>query len=233
MTTKNNFDNSSTGTNIEFAGYFDCYQSQTDFTDSIETIQHSSYSKTSIQFYNPHGQIEKDLDIKVKALKTDLYKFVEKYCRDDIDRTWLKSDLNEIVIDFLTDELLTYKYDLDELSSDFDDIEISFVNDIDILTTRGYSQGDYALVLVDRTQLTKLWGKYTDNVQECIDHLFWDAPVWARLTINEDEYHYNDEGDLKQFEWQRDEFIKLVSKSSGVPASVLEDLVPQELSYSN
>ena len=132
-------------------------------------------------------------------------------------------------MDFLEDELVSYKYDVEKLADEYK-IAVSFVNDIEILTTRGYSQGDYVLVIVDRTQLTRLWGKYTDDVQESIDRYFWNAPVYAKLEINGTEYFY-DECDLKHYKWEREAFIKRVIKDAGVPESDLESLVPVELGY--
>jgi len=225
----NNFNTNSNGPDIEFSGFMDGDKSRMDFDENFETIVHQSYSKTSIQFYNPGGEITQSLDIKVKALKKDLYKFVDENVNAVIDQACSKQALYDETIAFLQDEIAAYKYDLDEMSNAYG-ITISFVNDIEILVTKGYSQGDYALVIVDRTQLTELWGKYTDNVQECIDHYFWDSPVWAKLEINGTEYQYY-EFDLKEYEWEKEAFIKHVAKASGILQSELESLVPSELSY--
>lgn len=231
MTSTNNFDSNSNGPDIEFHGFFDCYQSQSDFTENFETLVQESYRKTAIYFYNSQGELEQNLEIKVKALKKELHDFVEHYVSDYVDKTWLKSDLYNEVIEFLQEELTAYKYDIEKLAKDYE-IDVSFVNDIEILVTTGYSQGDYALVIIDKTQLLKVWGNCPDmkDLQESIDHQFWDSPIHANIIINSNEYSYFDY-ELDEYTWQRDEFIKQVAKASGVLAGVLKALVPDELSY--
>ncbi|MGR3178762.1 MAG: hypothetical protein ACUZ8E_11960 [Candidatus Anammoxibacter sp.] len=229
MTITNNYDTNKNGVDIEFNGFYDCYQSQEYFTENFETIQHESHHKTAIYFYTSCGEIKPCFDLKIKALKKDLYKFVQEYCSNYIDNSWSKEDLYNEAIIFLTEELTTYKYDINDLSQEYN-MDISFVNDIEILTTYGYSQGDYALVIIDKTQIAKLWGNYPDNLQETSNHLFWDSPVSASITIDEKGYNYY-EYDLSEYTWQRNKFINRVAKDSGVPESELESLIPEELSY--
>lgn len=229
MTSINNYNCNKDGNDIEFSGFMDGGKSQSDFDENFETLQSESYSKTSIQFYNPAGEITQNLDIKVGALKPELYKFVDNFVNAYVDKTSLKQELYDHVIQYLEEELPAYKYNVAELAQAHN-IDVSYVNDIEILVTRGYGQGDYALVLVDRTQLAKLWGKYTDNIQELINHYFWDSPVWAKLDINGEEYSYFDY-DLKEYEWEREAFIKHVSKAANVPLDELESLVPEDLGH--
>ena len=66
------------------------------------------------------------------------------------------------------------------------------------LTTTGYSQGDYAEVIIPREVLIELGHtdptqEIADSFQEHINHLFWDAPLFCKLEINdEDEFYFTD-----------------------------------------
>ena len=61
-------------------------------------------------------------------------------------------------------------------------------------TTCGYSQGDYALVIVNKSHFEAMSGrifnsKLVEQLQETIHHLFWDAPIYARLVMGEKEIY--------------------------------------------
>ena len=67
--------------------------------------------------------------------------------------------------------------------------------------SRGYSQGD-------RLDVIYKTGRFTEIM---IDHLLWDAPVYCRITINDDEY-YIDEYMKDQYEYDKDEAIEICKK---------------------
>ena len=233
MTSVNHFNTNRLGPDIEFVGFFDGDTSRTRFEENFTTLVQESYRKTAIYFYNPHGEFDQDegLSFKIKVLKKDLIKFVENYVNSCADNTWLKQELYDEAMSFLTDELPSYKYDLEKLGEEYG-LPLSFVNDIEILITRGYSQGDYALVLLDRTQQLKIWEKAPSiqHMKESIDHQFWDSPIYCKLEIDGTEYYYYDYVE-SEYEWKKDEFITKVAKASGVSLKALEQLVPSELSY--
>lgn len=236
MTSVNNFNTNKNGNDIEFSGSFDTFASRDSFDENVEVIQHTSYRKTAICFYNPMKEFSQVFELKIKILKTDLIKFVYEHIDLHADATWLKSELMDTAISYLNDELLDYKYDLEDLGRNYD-LDISFVNDIQVISTSGYSQGDYALVIVDLTQLNKAWGtKHKDakELKETIHHLFWDTPVYATVTINGEEYNYFDYA-LLAYEWEPARFIDLVSKSFGLQSDEISEeltaIIPTTLSY--
>jgi hypothetical protein len=75
-------------------------------------------------------------------------------------------------------------------------------NNIEIYTTRGYSQGDIARVVIDYNNLNEVWGtsiellkdqtsaktltdrKTIYGLREEIDHLFWDCPISGGVTLH-------------------------------------------------
>lgn len=76
---------------------------------------------------------------------------------------------------------------------------------VEVYTTRGYSQGDVENVI--------LFGDDADdsNIHDYIDHLFWDWPIYCRLTIDEEEYYYSGEDD---YTYDKDDYIKFFLKEA-------------------
>ena len=64
------------------------------------------------------------------------------------------------------------------------------------ITTKGYSQGDYARVYIPKEL------KDNKGIQQTIDHLFWDSPVYGIIKINDEEI-YVDELLSDVYEWNK------------------------------
>lgn len=224
MTIINNYDQSSTGVNIEFSGCWDTDLSRIYFNESFKRVCDGVFT------YGGANGVKPCMDIKIKALKKDLLKFVSEHITEDCE-SWSKSDLLDSAMDYLEQELVEYNYNIEELAS-YCQFEVSFKNEIEIFITRGYSQGDYAKVIVDHTECKKAFGNnaYKKTLQQYIDHLFWDSPVFARLEIDNKEYEYFEYCD-DSYSWDREKFINGVSRDSGVSVKVLENIVPSELDY--
>ena len=102
-----------------------------------------------------------------------------------------------------------------------------------VITTKGYCQGDSAEVIIPTKLLEKCWGgKFNiENMQEEIDHLFWDAPVYARLEIEEEEI-YLDEYLQDRYFWDKDYVIEqLTKKYSQEVMQEIENILPEYLDY--
>ena len=54
-----------------------------------------------------------------------------------------------------------------------------------VMSSRGYSQGDYTDILVDIEQVEKVWGNafIVEDNQKWFNHLLWDAPISLGLTL--------------------------------------------------
>jgi hypothetical protein len=227
----NNFDQSSTGTNIELSASYDTLVSQMNFNDNIQVITNSGYSESCLAFYTDSGQLDSDdcLGVQIKGLKADLL----KYCIDNMAYGYTNKDSKADLLDaILTDyegikTFYSYQSDLSEYN-----IELSFINDVQEIEIRGYSQGDYAKVLCDFTSLKKLWGNqplYSD-LDTMLVNLFYDAPVYAKFTIDGIEYDYSDYCD-DSYIWDRDKFLNGVSKESKVALETLAALCPVDLKH--
>jgi len=99
---------------------------------------------------------------------------------------WDKEDGIEYTKEELRDEILdqTNFNDIDDLEG-----ELSITKKYLTIITRGYSQGDYAKVIIPTKLLRDCWGstkevKNEDLVtKEYIDNLFWDAPISGMIEI--------------------------------------------------
>lgn len=93
------------------------------------------------------------------------------------------------------------------------------------ITTKGYSQGDYAKVYIPKEL------KDNKGIQQTIDHLFWDSPVYGIIKINDEEI-YVDELLSNVYEWNKEEVLsKLKSQVSEKTYEYLKNNLPEHLDY--
>lgn len=85
--------------------------------------------------------------------------------------------------------------------NNYEDIGLQLKEGYESYVSRGYSQGD-------RLDVIYKTGSFTEIM---IDHLLWDAPVYCRITINDDEY-YIDEYMKDQYEYDKDEALEICKK---------------------
>lgn len=161
---KNNYDHSSTGTDIEFYGMYDTDQSQRDFEGAFTLAFKDTYFYTDWGMNTTPEVIGDIFKIKKGLKKKDLSCFG---CGDETRK--------ELEDDILSQPIKSY--------TDYEDI-LELKKDFKIIKTTGYCQGDIARVILP---------KKADISQEDIDHLFWDCPIYARFTINGDEDYYYEE----------------------------------------
>lgn len=214
---KNNYDQSSTGINIEVGACYDTGLSRTYFEDSISNYNHSLYTYE----INPES-IRDFIEIDSKANHeelADLANELNEWCYYD---EYSDEDLRELILD-AGPELIMNRYWHEQLGS-----TLHLKPEFTLYRTRGYCQGDIETVLYKGDSMSA-------SIQNSIDHLFWDAPVRAFVSINEELYEYWDY-DLPEYEWKRDEFIeKILSQYKGEKSDYvhqqLEKMLPEELNY--
>ena len=204
---RNNFDTSSTGTNIEFSGRRDTDLSHWEFKDNFEVLKWGR-SEAELIFFTDYGQIEAPEKIgDVFYIKKDITK------KRLLDFSFYESGTRQEIIDDILDRSI-------EDYNDFKPI-LTIKNNFEFVATRGYCQGDVADVLIN---------KDFNISQEDIDHLFWDSPINATITINKRDYEYWDY-ELDDYVWQREEFAELVARDSGVDKQTLLAILPEHLDY--
>ena len=80
-----------------------------------------------------------------------------------------------------------------------------------LMEITGYSQGDYAKVWYNPTEIEKLWGNAPNekNLKEQFEQYFYDQPIDISVTINDKEIRGFEYGsDL--YEYDKEETIKAI-----------------------
>lgn len=243
---KTNYDVNSKGLNIEVSAFLDIDASRMNFEENIEILQHSNYQKYSVGFYTCSGELEKpeinDV-LTVKGSTKNIKRYLIKECylykeniqnddRESVSReliSQLDIDWNDIV----RDDFSIYK------SLDGYNINISLnTKEYNFIETRGYCQGDYATCIVKNSYY------YIPNKEE-IDNLYWDCPIYFRVTINDVELDESDilEGICKNeydtYNYDKEKVIakilsldciKKLNKDNEIKEE-LEKLIPDRIEY--
>lgn len=182
----NNYDQSSSGENIDFICFYDTDLAQCYFDEFIEGLDGTQIARINLNRDDCTyliGDSEKPY-----FKKSDLNKMSKQVLFD----LWVHYDLavyNAELNDFKKSELITdlmmvtienhYRI----LARDYG--WNSFIDNIthNYHITRGYSQGDAAIIIFCDADL------YTPDYCEYIDHIFWDVPTTMKATINGANYY--------------------------------------------
>jgi hypothetical protein len=73
-----------------------------------------------------------------------------------------------------------------ELEEVLDELGIAYTSNYLRMSTRGYSQGDYAEILVNIAEYKKIVGAEfeEDEYQKWFDHYFWDSPIYGTIEVS-------------------------------------------------
>lgn len=230
----NNFDLSSTGTNIEAVAYWDTDISQYEFKENFEILQHSGYRTSTVAYYIDNGNVKgaDDIEFTIEGDRSEKERFYLYFISGDSEglKYWTDDELNESILDAYGERVSVLNMEDFEnvMLKDFK-LTLKASKNIEKLVTRGHSQGDYATVYFCRDDLAQAGGNEAkdDDLQDIFDHLFWDAPIYARINVNGEDYHY--EGD--RYEFEREAFLKQVAEQSGASYEALDAVLPNEPSY--
>lgn len=234
MTSTNNFDKSSTGTDLECVCFFDTGESQYQFDEAFRIVQSSSYSKNTIAYYICGGQVESDLDIKYKVngLRTKQIEYLAAN-----SSTWEEQDIAEWSDDEIQAELLSdlnpCVYDLCEHALVETGLTITMNKNVNKLITRGYSQGDYAEVYYCPDDLETLWGAIVQDkdIKPIVNHLFWDCPIYCKVTVNKREFSYDECPAYDEWEFKRVDYAKWIAEQANLSLTDLLAVIPEQPSY--
>jgi len=90
----------------------------------------------------------------------------------------------------------------------------------DVIYVTGYSQGDSAYILVPEKCMF-------DGIEDYLQHLVFDAPIYARVTIDDKETDLLELAGLDLYEWDRDKVAEAVEQmaiSEQAQAWIIENL---------
>lgn len=186
----NNFDQSSTGVNLELSCIYDTYMSRIDFDDNFtredDQLLYTDFGQCGKNFEKNYTQ---DITVKdyFKLICKELYFNDVKDCFSDLHYSYGK--LKECSIQDLND----FVWDMYQCNNSYDEfMEENFTPEFDVLISTGYCQGDYQEVIIPM-DYWKVHGierteKRLKDLSDHIDNLLWDCPVCCRLEIDGEEY---------------------------------------------
>lgn len=225
----NNFDMCSYGVGINCNLYYDSMLGRIHFEENFTTFSERNTIDNRSYFYTDFGNIKMP-DKLGDIVKIDKQANISKTFMDNlfeaamICNKYSNYDIEEIYSDM-------YKY-YDILSQDILNSDISLFDEVmaydciklkdNVLkyVTKGYSQGDVAVVYLDFNKLNKTWGtdininntdkkvqKTINEITDEIDHFFWDSPISGYINVidGSTEVQYEVEDILKDpYEYDKD-----------------------------
>lgn len=216
----NNFDQSSTGINIEFSLFHDTYLSQERFQENFERDDHLQDHFHFIS-YGENGVIDLLSLDNYKFTKADFIKMMfhfenEEYIRDNYNGSFSKATKADI-IDYW-DNYLSTDFNASDLIEYYQE---NFKPSYEVLTVIGYCQGDQAYVIFSNESIKQYDFKDRDtflsNMAEYFCNLFFDAPIYGRLEIevgNEVNEIYIYELLKSEYEYDKDDLLKALKESN-------------------
>jgi len=233
---KNNFNQSSSGVNIElFLGY-DIELSQINFDDNFEPI------KDSFIFYKDFGnmKLNENLDYyfnigNTKQNRKGLLRILNNldyFSYYKLDAFNVENLIKEIIYGY---EL----HQLEELDNLLIENHIKFTTNFECIEISGYSQNAYNTVLVDKKQFKEVNGIDFDFDSRVYRRRFknycYDSPLSCRAIINNKEY-CSETLDEQYIEFDKEIFITdIIKQVKNIDVELLtkelNKLVPEDLSY--
>lgn len=202
----NNYDQSSTGENIQFTAHYSCDLASIYYDEFTAEALRLDFGRDSALFLL--GDCEKpfftesQLNKKTKNQLFDL-------CLDYELLGWqvnLKDYKKADYIDDLLDITIRRHYEF--LTANFGWHELGNAIPHSFYVSRGYSQGDAVYIVALDDDLTK-------EKRQHIDRVLWDSPVSIYCTVNDQEF-FEDSFLTDEYEWDRD---KVADKVKALPIS--------------
>lgn len=222
----NNYDISSTGVNLELSVSWDNDLSRMYFDESFHVLQYSGYRQHSILVFNWFGNTDQsDFDFS----DIENYTFTKSDLIEWLKEAFYTSELNDLSTCYFNKPFskLSKNELLELIESEIydyqDEFKLRFTPTYQTIVSRGYCQGDYSEIIFTKSLLDKMREGLTsckdktdqeiaEYFQDDIDHLLWDSPLYARLTIDDEEY-YLDDFQNDHYSYDKEETIEHVKNT--------------------
>lgn len=230
----NNYNQSSTGWNVDCYCCYDTDLSRFEYQENFKTVREDRRGDTRAVYYIGYGNVEgpDKVTLHVDGPREEKIRYLEKQDGAGYHdfTNWTDDDFDNTILNY---QDIT-PFNLDENEQFFDGYELSFKTSKNILgvTSRGYSQGDSVTVFYSPDDIEKAWGKYPgqDELRKLFDHYLWDAPIQGHCAVNDEEFYY-DEFVADRYEFEPEErtaWVKHIHEKTGCPIGILESVIPDE-----
>lgn len=231
MTILDNYDQSSTGTSLECTVFYDTDIARNLFEENFKILQREGGKEHTIAYYVNHGNVPgpDDVSFSIRGEKKDLIAFLQAqgYTTEDFATV---DDFAEEVFNYIeTPTVLNYQ-DMNDYDLKDTGLEIVPSKNLERVEVRGYSQGDYAEVILCVADLEEVWGNSVilSELKAEFTKLFYDAPICAVYTINGEEHSMYEFPGWEDYEFKRGEWLAYLSEKTGIAVDVLEKYCPKE-----
>lgn len=180
---------------------YDYEQAGFDFEDIFKRVRETTKNGNvyMLAFDNPFG--DKDVPdlqdiVDAKKLACESFNTLREVASDAADFSLDKQEYDDDFCNNMSDILSNLQWTEKAIEA----LQPYFVIPVEVYETCGYSQGDYAyVVLFDKDVTDK---KRNEEVKQDIDHAFWDVPIYCRLAFGDgsdfladsvDRYEYDKE----------------------------------------
>jgi hypothetical protein len=226
----NNFDTSSSGVNLELTCERDNCLAQDQFSENFKRIDTGGSSLLNDRFFNAdvyqfidNGNFSDGFNL------TDLnnYDLTSKTNKNILAN--IRSEFYGSSEDLRNDSLNLfnkYPYQLNkvellelvenEFNEDYEKFLVdNFTPLFEIISIRGYSQGDYAEIAFTHKDIKEYnfedREKFLVMMENYFTNLFYDAPIYCKLGIDQDEFDFR-EFMKNEFEYDKNELIAIAEK---------------------
>ncbi|MCK5537562.1 MAG: hypothetical protein KAI79_12100 [Bacteroidales bacterium] len=183
------------------------------FGENFKILRYNSIQSCSISLYIDYGNLDDYYDIEQDCIIED-----SRENRVKIQRYITQQSYKVVSETFGTvEEIIEVLYNIDynnieELYSVLDDLGIDYTSNYLRTSTRGYSQGDYAEILINTVEYEKMVGVpfELDKMQKWFDHYFWDSTIYGTIEVSfvqtKDAVQFPFMEEFKFNEWCNDEY---------------------------
>lgn len=181
---------------------YDYEQARFDFEDMFKKVRKNG-NIYMLAFDNSFGDGDApDLQdiVDVKKLACESFNTLREVASDAADFSFDKQEYDDDFCHNMSDILSSLQWTEKAIEA----LQPYFVIPVEIYETCGYSQGDYAyVVLFDKDVTDK---KRNKEVKQSIDHAFWDAPIYCRLAFGDGSDFLTDNVD--RYEYDKEEYAR-------------------------
>ena len=194
----NNFDTSTQGVNLDLSCFYDVSLSQDTFNECFKRVGNNDRIWQFVDYGN-HTEIDISDHESYSFTKGDLKNAIFDY--SGLSDEYLKTEAFEYFGKYYSvlskDQLLEL---LDtKIYTETDRVELfqkHFTPKFEIIKIHGYSQGDYAEVIFSHDAMKDYVFKDQETMlvtmRKHFTNLFFDAPIFCRLSIDDDEIDFSE-----------------------------------------
>ena len=183
------------------------------FEENFKILRYSGFRESSISLYIDYGNLSAEYDIEQDCIIVD-----NRENRIKIQR-WLTQEGGKYFSEVFgtVEEIREAIYDVDysniqEVYDVLSSIGVFYTTNYLRTSTSGYSQGDYAEILINIVEYEKEVGSKfeLDGMKKWFDHCFWDSEIYGEVEVSFDytqnAVNFKFEEEFNFREWCDDEY---------------------------